>query len=171
MGAEEELGVVSASGARDFEQLLFTSDEVLAFLEEVWPTGVRKWKIETLTPTFARVREPTSEADIRPGGTVSGPTLMKLADAAAYIMVLGRLGRAALAVTSSLQIDFLRRPTIGELVADVDLVKMGRSLAVMSVRLYSVEVGARTEHGQAGGHVVGHLLACHSSDDRRATEC
>ncbi len=139
MGAEGEAVV---AGNRDFEQLVFTGDEVLAFLEEVWPAGVRKWTIQTLTPTSARVREPTSEADVRPGGTVSGPTLMKLADAAAYIMVLGRLGRAALAVTSSLQIDFLRRPTIGELVADVDLVKMGRSLAVMNVRLYSVEVGA-----------------------------
>ena len=127
---------------RDFERLVFNADEVLAFLAEVWPSGVRKWTIERLTPLTARVREPTSEADVRPGGTVSGPTLMKLADAAAYIMVLGRLGRAALAVTSSLQIDFLRRPTIGELVADVDLVKMGRSLAVMNVRLYSVEVGA-----------------------------
>ena len=66
---------------------------------------------------------------------------MSLADAAAYVMVLGRAGRAALAVTSSLQIDFLRRPTVGELVADVDLAKMGRSLAVMNVRLYSVEPG------------------------------
>ena len=125
--------------------LQFTAGEVLAFLEEVWPEGVRKWTIETLTPAFARVREPTSAADLRPGGTVSGPTLMKLADAAAYILVLGRLGRAALAVTSSLQIDFVRRPTVGELIADVDLVKMGRSLAVMNVRLYSVSVGAEPD--------------------------
>jgi uncharacterized protein (TIGR00369 family) len=127
------------------EKLLFNADEILAFLNDVWPEGLRRWTIQTLTPTFARVREPTSAADLRPGGTVSGPTLMKLVDAAAYIMVLGRLGRAALAVTSSLQIDFLRRPTVGELIADVDLVKMGRSLAVMNVRLYSVEAGAEPD--------------------------
>jgi len=123
------------------EALVFTPAEVMAFLLEVWPEGRRTWWIESLTPVAARVRQATSDADLRPGGTVSGPTLMSLADAAAYAMVLGRLGRAALAVTSSLQIDFLRRPTVGELVADVDLVKLGRSLAVMNVRLYSVDVG------------------------------
>lgn len=125
--------------------LVFNGDEVLSFLNEMWPNGKRTWKIESLTPTSTRVRQPTSDADIRPGGTVSGPTLMSLADAAAYVMVLGRLGRAALAVTSSLQIDFLRRPAVGELIADVDLVKMGRSLAVMNIRLYAVDAGSEPD--------------------------
>ena len=141
MGVGQDTGGLGDQRERSFGDLVFNAGEVLAFLNEVWPEGQRSWTIQTLTPMFARVREPTSEANLRPGGTVSGPTLMALADAAAYIMVLGRLGRAALAVTSSLQIDFLRRATVGELVADVDLVKMGRNLAVMNIRLYSVDQG------------------------------
>lgn len=121
------------------EELVFTGEQIIGYLDDVWPGQHRRWEIDYITSTSARVREATSDADLRPGGTVSGPTLMKLADAAGYAMVLGRLGAAALAVTSSLQMDFLRRPTKGELVCDVDLVKMGRSLAVMSVRLYAVD--------------------------------
>jgi uncharacterized protein (TIGR00369 family) len=116
-------------------ELLLDADGVRAYLLEVWPQVDGAWTIESLTTSKARLRKTTSPADLRPGGTVSGPTLMALADSAAYVMVLGVLGRAALAVTSSLHIDFLRRPVEGDLIAEAELVKLGRSLVTLSVRL------------------------------------
>jgi uncharacterized protein (TIGR00369 family) len=116
-------------------ELVLDAQGVQSYLSEVWPQALGAWTIDSLTPSCARIRKTTAEADLRPGGTVSGPTLMALADSAAYVLVLGLLGRAALAVTSSLHIDFLRRPVPGDLVAEAELVKLGRSLVTMSVRL------------------------------------
>ena len=84
-----------------------------------------------------RVRQPTSLANARPGGTVSGPTLMAMADGVAYMVLLSRIGPAALAVTSNLNINFLRRPRLVDLVTDARLLKLGRSLAVVEVSMYS----------------------------------
>jgi acyl-coenzyme A thioesterase PaaI-like protein len=81
------------------------------------------------------------EGDLRPGATVSGPTMMGLADIASYSLILAHLGEAALAVTTSLSIDFLRRPVGPTLVCDADLVKLGRSLAVSRITIVSADVG------------------------------
>jgi len=95
------------------------------------------WTIERLDSDGIRVRQPTSLANARPGGTVSGPTLMAMADGVAYMVLLSRIGPAALAVTSNLNINFLRRPRLVDLVTDARLLKLGRSLAVAEVSLYS----------------------------------
>ena len=95
------------------------------------------WNIERLDADGIRVRQPTSTANSRPGGTVSGPTLMSLADGVAYMVLLSRIGPAALAVTSNLNINFLRRPRLVDLVCDARLLKLGRSLVVTEVSLYS----------------------------------
>jgi uncharacterized protein (TIGR00369 family) len=110
---------------------------VQGYLSEVWPEALGAWAIDELTASSARIRQATSPANLRPGGTISGPTLMALADSAAYVLVLGLLGRAALAVTSSLHIDFLRRPIPGELIAEATLLKRGRSLITMNVLLFN----------------------------------
>lgn len=73
----------------------------------------------------------------RPGGTLSGPAMMMLADSTAWVVVLAAVGPQLLAVTTSLHIDFLRRPPIADLVARGTLLKLGRSLAVIEVALYS----------------------------------
>ena len=73
----------------------------------------------------------------RPGGTLSGPAMMMLADSTAWVVVLAAVGPQLLAVTTSLHIDFLRRPPIADLVARGTLLKLGRSLAVIEVGLYS----------------------------------
>ncbi|MGH9019667.1 MAG: PaaI family thioesterase [Acidimicrobiales bacterium] len=73
----------------------------------------------------------------RPGGTVSGPAMMMLADSTAWVVVLSAVGPQLLAVTTSLHIDFLRRPPIADLVARGRLLKLGRSLAVIDVELTS----------------------------------
>jgi uncharacterized protein (TIGR00369 family) len=118
-------------------RLALDAQGVHDYLNEVWPEALGAWVIDELTPSSARIRQATSSANLRPGGTVSGPTLMSLADSAAYVLVLGLLGRAALAVTSSLHIDFLRRPVPGELIAEVTLLKLGRSLITMNVLLFN----------------------------------
>lgn len=118
-------------------QLALDAQGVHDYLSEIWPEALGTWTIDELTASTARLRQPTAIANLRPGGTVSGPTLMALADSAAYVLVLGLLGRAALAVTSSLHIDFLRRPVPGELIAEASLLKRGRSLITMNVLLFN----------------------------------
>ena len=75
---------------------------------------------------------------LRPGGTVSGPVLMSIADIAIYIAILGEIGIVPLAVTTSLTINFLRRPSADRsIVAECSLIKVGRALIVGEVSLYS----------------------------------
>jgi uncharacterized protein (TIGR00369 family) len=113
-----------------------TFEEVRAFFAEAFPQA--KATIESVGARRARVRQPVAERHLRPGGTVSGPVLMALADTATYAALLGEIGIVPLAVTSNLSIAFLRRPKPDRaVVADAELVKVGRRLAVAEVRLYS----------------------------------
>lgn len=81
---------------------------------------------------------PKAVKQLRPGGTVSGPVLMSIADIAIYIAILGEIGIVPLAVTTSLTINFLRRPLADRsIVAECSLVKVGRALVVGEVSLYS----------------------------------
>jgi uncharacterized protein (TIGR00369 family) len=73
----------------------------------------------------------------RPGGTLSGPSMMSLADSAAWMSVLAHSGPLLLAVTTSLHIDFLRKPAMADLIARGRLLKLGRKLAVVDVELFS----------------------------------
>jgi uncharacterized protein (TIGR00369 family) len=85
----------------------------------------------------ARVRlTPTGDA-LRPGGTVSGPTMMMLADLAMYAALLASIGWVPLAVTTSLNINFLRKPSLGALIAECRLLKLGKRLAVGEVTIWS----------------------------------
>ena len=95
------------------------------------------WRIERVDPDGVSVRQPVNGTDLRPGGTVSGPTLMALADGVAYITLLSRIGPAALAVTTNLNINFLRRPRPVDLVAEARIIKLGRTLALCDVQMYS----------------------------------
>lgn len=85
----------------------------------------------------ALARFPFHPSMVRPGGTVSGPTLMGLADAAMYAAILGRLGRVEMAVTQNLNINFLRRPEPVDLIADARIIRLGGRSAVLEVYLYS----------------------------------
>ena len=82
----------------------------------------------------------TSSSDLRPGGTVSGPVMMTMADTAAYLIILAHLGPVALAVTTNLNIHFMRKPEPGELRATSWLLKLGNRIAVVEVRIHG-------EHG------------------------
>jgi uncharacterized protein (TIGR00369 family) len=85
----------------------------------------------------ARVRLVPQDKATRPGGTISGPTLMMLADVAMYIALLGSIGWVPLAVTTNLNISFLKKPALGALIAECRLLKLGKTLAVGVVSICS----------------------------------
>jgi acyl-coenzyme A thioesterase PaaI-like protein len=97
-----------------------------------------KCTVEELGKGSATVRHPVGIAELRPGGTVSGPLLMAVADVAMYVALLGEIGIVPLAVTTNLTINFLRKPASkNAVVGECHLLKVGRSLAVGEVGLYS----------------------------------
>lgn len=84
-----------------------------------------------------RVRWTFDPVSLRPGGTISGPTMMELADFAMYVAVFSAIGPQPLAVTTNLTINFLRRPAAADLVAEAKLLKVGKRLAVGEVAIRS----------------------------------
>jgi uncharacterized protein (TIGR00369 family) len=108
------------------------------FIAEQFPQAMEAGAaIEHLDDTTIRVRLPTHERNLRPGGTVSGPTLMFLVDFGFYLLLLGRLGPVALAATTNLNINFMRRPEPADLIGEGRLLKLGRSLAVGDFTIWS----------------------------------
>ena len=83
------------------------------------------------------MRRQFHEDTISPGGTISGPTMMELADFAMYVAVFSAVGPMPLAVTTNLNINFLRKPAPADLLADAKLLKVGKRLAVGEVAIYS----------------------------------
>ncbi len=102
--------------------------------------------IENVEHGRAVVRLAYSAQFIRPGGTISGPTMMMLADFALYLAVLSAIGPVALAVTINFNINFLRRPEPRDLLADARMLKLGKRLAVMEVLLHSDGVDEPVAH-------------------------
>ncbi len=94
--------------------------------------------IDRLDARGVLARVPFHAKLIRPGGTLSGPTIMALADAAMYAVVLGRLGRVEMAVTSNLNINFLVKPKPVDLLAEAQILRLSRRQAVCEVSLYSL---------------------------------
>jgi uncharacterized protein (TIGR00369 family) len=88
-----------------------------------------------------RLKANYNEQFLRPGGTVAGPIMMGLADAAVYALVLSRIGPVELAVTTQLSINFLRKPEPADLFADARMLKLGKRLAVAEVTLFSESSG------------------------------
>jgi uncharacterized protein (TIGR00369 family) len=93
--------------------------------------------IEDVKHGTARVRQAYSTQFIRPGGTISGPTMMALADFTMYVALLATIGPVPLAVTANLNINFLRKPATRDLIADCRLLKVGKRLAVGEVAIRS----------------------------------
>ena len=85
----------------------------------------------------ARVRLPFNPSLTRPGGTISGPAMMALTDYSMYAALMGAIGEVTLAVTTNLNINFLRKPEAVDMIADCRVLKLGRRLAVLEVSLYS----------------------------------
>lgn len=102
--------------------------------------------IERVDYGEARVRRAYSEKFLRPGGTISGPTMMELADFAMYVAVFAAVGRQPLAVTTNLSINFLRKPARADLIAEARLMKVGKRLAVGEVAIHSDGAEAPVAH-------------------------
>lgn len=119
---------------------IMTLDALNAFLDETFPQlhmGGRTFSIEEIGPMTARMRMDYHERHLRPGGTISGPSMMALADLSLYAAILAHIGPVALAVTTSLNFNFLRKPDPRPLIAECRLLKLGKRLAVGEVSMFS----------------------------------
>ncbi len=118
--------------------LAMNREELMAYLAEVFPQVIQQFAVDSLGVDTITMRLLTDKRHLRPGGTVSGPSMFMLADVCVYAMILARVGRKALAVTTNCSIDFMRKPVADtDLIADCRLLKLGRQLAVGDVALYS----------------------------------
>lgn len=133
---------------------VMSAPEVSAYLDEVFPQireNGDKVSVESVSEGSALVRLHADEKHLRPGGTVSGPTLFMLADLAAYAVILAHIGKVALAVTTNLNINFLMKPEPGLLDATATILKLGKRLVV-------TDIGIR----DSGGELVAHATATYS---------
>jgi acyl-coenzyme A thioesterase PaaI-like protein len=113
-----------------------TKADIVEFLAREFPQS--KCVVEEVGHRTATVTHPVGRDQLRPGETVSGPLLMAVADVALYVAILGTIGIVPLAVTTSLTINFLRKPSPHRPIVGVcQLIKVGRSLVVGEVALYS----------------------------------
>lgn len=138
---------------------VMTVDELNRFLETDFPeihTDGKVFEVTAVAPGSVSMRLAPSEKHLRPGGTVSGPTMFALADVTAYCTVLAHIGPVALAVTTNLNINFLRKPQPGPLSCDCRLLKLGQRLAVIEA-----SISAGTE-----GDLVAHATATYSIPPR-----
>jgi len=111
--------------------------ELTAFLKRDFPQVASDVVVEALGPKTATVRLLCKEKHLRPGGTVSGPSMAMLADLAAYAAILGTIGEQAMAVTTNLSLNFMRKPAEVDLLCDARLLKLGQRLAVGDAVMYS----------------------------------
>ena len=109
--------------------------EIIKFLAAEFPQT--KCTVEAVGGMAATIRREIGIHELRPGGTVSGPVLMMVADVALYVAIFGEIGIVPLAVTTNLTINFMRKPAKADLIATATMMKLGKALAVMDVAIRS----------------------------------
>ena len=115
-----------------------TAEDLMEFLDREFPQVSGEFAIEEVGDMRVRTRLLVEERHLRPGGTVSGPSIFALADVSVYLAILAMIGPQGLAVTTNCSIDFMRKPASGvDLIAECRLLKLGRVLAVGDVLIYS----------------------------------
>ncbi|WP_296208282.1 PaaI family thioesterase [Psychrobacter sp. UBA3480] len=128
-----------------------TKEEISAFMALEFPQT--KCVVETVNENGATLSHEIGINELRPGGTVSGPVMMAVADVAIYVAILGRIGIVPLTVTTSLTINFLRKPSANaRIIAECTLMKVGRTLIVGEVSLYS----------EGSDDIVAHVVGTYS---------
>lgn len=142
-------------------QPVMTAEEVDALIArvypQIWVDNGPTYHIEAIEPGTARVRMFYADRHLRPGGTISGPSMMALADLAMWVVVLGHVGPLELSVTTNLNINFLRKPAQRDLVGHARLLKLGKRLAVGDVSLVS----------DGSDEIVAHATCTYSVPSRR----
>jgi uncharacterized protein (TIGR00369 family) len=124
-------------------------EEISAYLAAEFPQMPLggAFRVETIGPMSARLRLAYHPSQLRPGGTISGPSIFALADVALYVAILAQIGREKLAVTTNLNLNFLTKPAPRDLLGEARLMKLGKRLAVGEVRIWSEgEEGALCAH-------------------------
>lgn len=118
--------------------LKMNRDDLAEFMVSHFPQTAGDFAVEDVTAEGITIRMPITDRNLRPGGTVSGPSIFSLADVSIYLAILSRIGPEALAVTTNCSIDFMRKPPAGaDLIATARLLKLGRALAVGDVLICS----------------------------------
>lgn len=151
--AQERKAVSAAS--RSMSPVM-SIEELRLFMKREFPQLGDTFELVTVEDRAATMRLHADEQHLRPGGTVSGPSLFALADVAAYAAILAHIGPVALAVTTNLNINFLRKPCPGTVEAVARLLKLGKRLAVLDISLTDA----------AGGELVAHATATYSIPPR-----
>jgi uncharacterized protein (TIGR00369 family) len=136
-----------------------TAQEVEDFIFSHFPTRdhQRHFLVEHVDDMVARVRMIYHERQLRPGGTISGPAMMTLADTAMWVVLVAMIGPEALSVTTNLNINFLRKPEQKDMIAEARLLKLGKRLAVGDVIIYS----------EGDAHPVAHATLTYSIPPNR----
>lgn len=119
-------------------QAVLSVEEMSHYLEQVFPQVKDDFDILSMDGTHTVVRLKLAERHLRPGGTVSGPSMFALADVSAYIATMARIGKEALTVTTNCSLDFMRKPEAGrDMIAHTELLKLGRSMSICHILIYS----------------------------------
>lgn len=126
----------ASSAGQASPDTVMTVDEITQFLHKEFPQHIGV--VTGMGKNSAVMRLDVDDAHLRPGGTVSGPTMMALADICLYVAILGQIGPVALAVTTNLNINFLRKPEPAKaIIAEASLLKLGKRLAVGEISIFS----------------------------------
>ena len=131
-------------------------DELRVYLFREFPQIQGNYALDSIGPASARMRLLCGERHLRPGGTIAGPAMFGLADVALYAAILASVGEVALAVTTNLNINFLRKPAPVDLIGEARLLKLGKRLAVGEVSIFE----------SAGQDLVAHATGTYSIPPR-----
>ena len=122
-----------------------TKKELQEFFDDKFPQ--MDFILEEFDDKSITVKQNISELNLRPGGTISGPTMMALADFAIYAAILREVGLVELAVTTSFNINFLKKPeATRDIFAKCNLLKCGKTLAIGEVSIFSEGIEAPFAH-------------------------
>jgi uncharacterized protein (TIGR00369 family) len=128
-------------------ELKMTIAEITVFLEKVFPQIDKDFEVISLAADEVVVRMRVQDRHLRPGGTVSGPSMFALADVSYYVATLALIGPEALTVTTNCSIDFMRKPAAHrDMICKARVLKLGRTLSVGDVMLYSEGIEEPVAH-------------------------
>jgi uncharacterized protein (TIGR00369 family) len=125
---------------------LMSKIDLEKFLEKEFPQVSNNFKILNTKPNYLSMLMHISDEHLRPGGTVSGPTMFLLADVSFYLATLSIIGPKSLTVTTNCSINFLRKPNISDLISESRVLKIGKTLSVGDVLIYSEGIKEPVAH-------------------------
>ncbi|MDC3140078.1 PaaI family thioesterase [Alphaproteobacteria bacterium] len=125
---------------------LMTKEELNDFLEEEFPQVNKNFEILKVSNKKFSMLMHISREHLRPGATVSGPTMFLLADVTFYLATLSVIGPKSLTVTTNCSINFLRKPNEKNLISEARILKLGKTLSVGDVLIYSEDIDEPVAH-------------------------